>query len=184
LIAVFFLGGSMAVHKVAAQTDSSANTKLPSDEEMHKAGFTDQQIENLKVISNLKWMRVAGETAMEGTKQVAFSTFGQPVGSSKKKNLGIGLVCRGPKTLVELQAGPVRSGNIRLKFDNAPVISQTWTTSGEMLLSREPRALAHQILNARQFKVEFFAPDGSPQVFEFKVLDLKDLVAKEPLCHL
>lgn len=186
LVVLFFSTVPLAVHKIAAQTESSDNSKLPSDAELHKAGFTDKQIENLKLVHNEIWARTASETAMEGTKQVTFTTFGQPVtpGATKKKWIGIGLVCRANKTIAEIQTGPVRNGNVRLKFDNDPVIAQNWTHDSDTIYSPQPKALFHQILNAKTFKVEFFAPGGDSQVYVFKVLDLKEQVAKEPMCHL
>src|SRR5258708_18397709 len=89
------------------------------------------------------------------------------------------------KGKVFLTTGIVESGDVRIKFDEAPHLREKWGSSRDMLYPQYSAAVfVKKLLTAQTFKLEFTPRGEVPVIRTYKVSNLKDLLSAEPSCKI
>lgn len=132
-----------------------------------------------------KWARLEHEDKMDGHKWVSFTMYPLDyVSKDPLDNTHIEVWCEKSQLSMAIKTAPRSDGAVRIRFDDGPVVSQTWhKTEGDWF----PGAVGDKVIingmaTAKLFKYEFNAVDKPHEVLNFNMADYRESVLADPLC--
>lgn len=185
-IAVAFVlwGCSKATQNPSSQAQKPPTQSETSAGQAQPTGISDAEFADLA--SGKKWDRINKVDKMDGSqKEVEFTFLSQPIGDTPITDLPLFLLAcskSSKEIIIAARTGATDSGKVRLRFGEGSIQVQDWLKGSDTLYSRQPKPLLKQILATETFKFEFTPVNHSARTYEIRVLNLKELLEREPLC--
>ena len=142
--------------------------------------------ENLAYMNGERWKRSERVDQMDGHATPYFSSVAAGTREMNGTNPQFFAILCTPKPKVYFSTGPVESGDVRIKFDEAPPLREKWGgSSRDMLYPQYSAAVfVKKLLTAQTFKLEFTPRGEAPVIRTYKVSNLKNLLSAEPNCKI
>jgi hypothetical protein len=151
-----------------------------------KPAMTPEEKAMSLAIQGKKWARVEHEDKMDGHKWASFLMYpADYVSPDPTENTHLVVLCNKSHMDMGIQTGPRTDGAVRIRFDNGPVVPQSWHKfEGDWFPSAaEKKAILNGLATAKLFKYEYSAVDKAHQILTFNVADYRESVLADPLCH-
>jgi hypothetical protein len=135
------------------------------------------------------WTVFRDQDRMTGATRTTLELSGSVESGAGRTNPSLGLRCAAGQLTAFFQVG-VALGNrptttVRLRFDETPLVTQTWrvSTSGTLAFAQEPRAFAEQLAAAQAVLLEASEARGGPMRARFVTAGIDRIVEELAPCR-
>ena len=140
----------------------------------------------LLALKGKNWARSEHVGKEDGKRSILFSIYAIDYVKSDEHEVppSITVVCQGKAPWPSIDAGDLKDGNVRLRFDGGPVLRQTWKRYPHSWLgsSADEQAMLDGFATAKSLKFEFRPLSRAPQTVTFNMADYRESVLTDPMC--
>ena len=169
-------GNSNRAEATAASPAAPATSAAPTADELSAAD----------ALAGKSWRRKEYENKMDGKKSVVFSIYTTDVPSTDTQLApGIQVRCAaGEPAIASFLIHSLSDGNVRIKFDDGPIIKQSWHLfEGDWFPKLDDKkAIAKGLLTAKKLSLEYSPAGSATQLVTFNAAGFHETASKEPLC--